>query len=48
MLRCSEHKLYQRLMPFVMGVIIGEFAVGNFWGLVGSIGGFATCRFWAY
>ncbi len=47
-LRYGGHRLYRRLMPLFMGFILGEFMVGGMWGLIGSIGQFATYRFWAY
>lgn len=47
-LRYGGHRLYSRLMPFFMGLILGEFMVGGMWGLIGSIGRFPTYRFWAY
>ena len=47
-LRYSGHKLYRRLVPFFVGLVLGEFLVGGLWGLVGTIGRFPTYRFWSY
>ena len=47
-LRYGGHRLYSRMMPFFMGLILGEFMIGGMWGLIGSIGRFPTYRFWAY
>jgi hypothetical protein len=47
-LRYGGHRLYSRLMPLFLGLVIGEFMVGGMWGLIGSIGRFPTYRFWAY
>ncbi len=47
-LRYGGHKLYRSLLPFFMGVILGEFFVGGLWGVIGTVGGFATYRFWPY
>jgi len=47
-LRYAGHKLYARLIPVFVGLVIGEFLVGGLWGLVGAIGRFTTYRFWSY
>jgi hypothetical protein len=46
--RYGGHKLYSRLLPLFIGLVLGEFLVGGLWGLVGTIGGFPTYRFWSY
>ncbi len=47
-LRYGSHKLYRRLLPLFLGLILGEFVMGGVWGLVGVIGTFDTYRFWPY
>jgi len=43
------YKLYERLYPFFLGVVLGEFLIGGaFWGLVGTIGRFSVYQFWPY
>jgi hypothetical protein len=46
--RYGGHRLYRRLVPFFVGLVLGEFMVGGLWGLVGTVGRFSTYRFWAY
>ena len=48
MVRYWGHKLYKASIPFFIGMILGEFVMGSFWGIVGALGGCATYRFWAY
>ena len=48
MVRYGGHKLYRASIPFFIGMILGEFVMGSFWGIAGALGGFATYRFWAY
>ena len=45
-LRYAGHKAYKRLLPFFLGIILGQFAVGLLWAVVGTIGKFAPYRFW--
>lgn len=47
-LRYAGHKLYARLIPLFVGLVLGEFFVGGIWGLIGAIGRFTTYRFWSY
>ncbi|MEA3402427.1 MAG: DUF6785 family protein [Armatimonadota bacterium] len=47
-MRYGGYKLYQRLYPFFLGLILGEFVVGGLWGLAGTLGRFPTYRFWPY
>lgn len=47
-IRYGGHKLYMRLAPLFVGLVLGEFLVGGLWGLVGAIGRFSTYRFWSY
>lgn len=47
-LRYGSHRLYRRLAPLFVGLVLGEFMVGGLWGLIGAIGRFPTYRFWAY
>jgi len=47
-LRYGGHKLYRSLLPFFIGIILGEFFVGGVWGLIGTAGGFTTYHFWPY
>jgi len=44
--RYGGHKLYGRLIPFFLGLVLGEFVVGPIWGIVGTLGGFSVYRFW--
>jgi hypothetical protein len=36
-LRWAGHKTYQRLLPFIYGIIIGEYCVGAFWSAMSVI-----------
>lgn len=47
-LRYGGQRLYRRLLPLFIGLVLGEFTVGSVWGLIGAIGRFPTYRFWAY
>jgi len=47
-LRYGGQRLYRKLLPVFLGLVLGEFAVGSVWGLIGAIGRFPTYRFWAY
>jgi len=44
--RYGGHKLYKTLMPFFLGLVLGEFVVGPIWGIIGTLGGFRVYRFW--
>jgi len=46
--RYGGHKLYMRLAPMFVGLVLGEFVVGGLWGLIGTIGKYTTYRFWSY
>jgi hypothetical protein len=37
MLRWAGHKTYQRFLPFIFGIIIGEYCVGAFWSAMSVI-----------
>ncbi|HJN16562.1 MAG TPA: DUF6785 family protein [Armatimonadota bacterium] len=47
-IRYGGNKLYSRLVPLFVGLVLGEFLMGGLWGLIGAIGRFPTYRFWAY
>ncbi len=47
-LRYAGPRMYARLVPLFVGLVLGEFFVGSIWGLIGAIGRFTTYRFWAY
>lgn len=47
-LRAGGLRLYHRLLPFFLGLILGEFVVGGAWSVVGVLTGWPTYRFWAY
>jgi len=47
-IRYGGHKLYMRLAPMFVGLVLGEFVVGGMWGLIGTIGRHTTYRFWSY
>jgi hypothetical protein len=37
---------YRRSLPFFIGLIVGEYAVGTAWQLIGILGGFQAYAFW--
>ena len=37
LIRYAGMQSYRKAMPFFMGLILGEFAVGSFWGLYGCL-----------
>lgn len=45
-IRYWGHKAYLRSLPFFIGLILGEFVVGGFWTIVGTVTGIQTFSFW--
>lgn len=41
-------KLYRKGMPFFMGLILGEFAVGSIWSIIGAVGSMPIYRIWIW
>jgi len=47
-LRYGGSKAYKKAIPFFIGLVLGEFVVGNFWDLYGAVLGVPTYDFWPY
>ena len=45
-LRYGGLKTHTTVIPFFLGLIIGEFVVGGFWTIISVISGMETYRFW--
>ena len=45
-MRYGGYKMYMRLLPLFMGLIIGEFVVGGMWSIIGVIWGVEVFAFW--
>lgn len=41
-------KAHSHAMPFFAGLMLGEFVIGSFWSIFGSLTGFRTYAFWVY
>ncbi len=44
--RYGGAKAYRKALPFVVGVVLGEFVVGSLWGIYGSIYSTPVYHFW--
>lgn len=44
--RYGGAKAYQAALPFFVGLVLGEFAVGSVWSVIGVIGNMAVYKFW--
>ena len=47
-LRYGGAKAFRRAVPFFIGLVLGEFVVGCFWGFYGAAAGVPTYDFWPY
>lgn len=47
-LRYGGAKAYKRAIPFFIGLVLGEFVVGCYWGIHGAVFGCPTYDFWPY
>jgi hypothetical protein len=47
-LRYGGAKAYRKAIPFFIGLVLGEFFVGNYWNLHGAVFGVPTYDFWPY
>ena len=47
-LRYGGAKAYKRAIPFFIGLVLGEFVVGCYWGIHGAVFGVPTYDFWPY
>jgi len=47
-LRYGGARAYRPAIPFFVGLVLGEFAVGSFWNLLGIITGKMTYHFWPW
>jgi len=47
-LRYGGAKAYRKAVPFFIGLVLGEFLVGGWWNLHGTIFGVPPYRFWPY
>jgi hypothetical protein len=45
-LRYGGHKLFRSVIPFALGLILGEFIVGSIWTIIGISLGIDTYSFW--
>ncbi|MGD8240801.1 MAG: hypothetical protein PVH68_19785 [Armatimonadota bacterium] len=45
-MRYGGYKMYMRLLPLFMGLIIGEFVVGGMWSIIGVVWGVEVFAFW--
>ena len=45
-LRYGGIKTHTRMIPFFLGLIVGEFVVGSFWTIISVISSIETYRFW--
>ncbi len=45
-IRYGGYKMYMRLLPLFMGLIIGEFVIGGAWSIIGVIWGVEVFGFW--
>ncbi len=41
-------KTHSKAMPFFAGLMLGEFVIGSFWSIFGSLTGIRTYAFWVY
>lgn len=46
-LRYGGLKLYRRVMPFFLGVVLGECVIGSLWSIIGMILNVETYSFWS-
>ncbi|MCX7846989.1 MAG: hypothetical protein N2595_03020 [bacterium] len=44
--RYGGAKAYQAVLPFFVGLVLGEFSVGSVWSVIGVIGNMAVYKFW--
>ena len=47
-LRYGGAKAYRKAIPFFIGLVLGEFVVGCYWGIHGAVFGVPTYDFWPY
>ena len=45
-MRYGGYKMYMRLLPLFMGLILGEFVIGGAWSIIGVIWGVPVFGFW--
>ena len=46
LLRQGGLKVYQKAIPFFLGLILGEFTVGSLWTIIGIVRNVSTYGFW--
>lgn len=44
--RYGGARAYRRLLPFFVGLVMGEFVVGSLWSIFGGIVGIRVYHFW--
>jgi hypothetical protein len=47
-LHYGSAKAYRKAVPFFIGLVLGEFVIGNAWNIYGSIVGMDPYHFWPY
>jgi hypothetical protein len=48
LLRFGGAKMFDKAVPFFLGLIVGDFMVGGFWNLYGAVMGVKVYHFWPY